>query len=136
MQAVAELADRDIVHRDLKPENIIIKGIDNSRRSADGKSIWAPNIEISPSQVYLTDFGFSLDLKKKSQLPVGLGTLSLSPEQAKLQAFAENAQNTKADVYCCGIVFYEMYFTLTQDIRDQPFQACPQGPTRPQGHLG
>jgi serine/threonine protein kinase len=107
MQAVTELAERDIVHRDLKPENIIIKGVDNTRRSPDGRNVWAPNLEISPSQVFLTDFGFSLDLKKKTQLPIG-GVLALSPEQAKLQAFSDNALNTKADVYCCGIIFYEM----------------------------
>lgn len=117
MQAVTELSERDIIHRDLKSENIIIKGIDNSRRSADGVGIWAPNIEISPNQVYLTDFGFSLDLKKKSQLQIGIGNPSLSPEQTKLQAFSDNAQSTKADVYCCGVVFYEMYFLLTQDLR-------------------
>lgn len=113
MQAVFELADKEVVHRDLKTENIIIKGIENTRRSADGKGVWTPNIEISPSQVYLTDFGFALDLKKKTQFQVGVGSLSLSPEQAKLQAYNENIQNTKADVYCCGMVFYEMYFIMT-----------------------
>lgn len=109
MQAAAELADRDIVHRDLKPENILIKGVDNTRRSNDGKSIWAPNIDITPSQVYVIDFGFGLDLKKKNTVAINSSSLTMSPEQAKLQAVADAAQNTKADMFCCGLIFYEMY---------------------------
>ncbi|NDZ83635.1 serine/threonine protein kinase, partial [Streptomyces sp. SID10853] len=90
------------VHRDMKPENILI--------GDDGR-------------VKVADFGLvrAVDTETNSTGAI-LGTVSyLAPEQIE-----QGAADTRADVYACGVVLYEMLTGAKPHSGDTPAQVLYQ----------
>jgi PAS domain S-box-containing protein len=88
--ALGALHERGIIHKDIKPANIMV----------DPKS----------SQVWLTGFGFALQLARTRQTPEPpetiAGTLAyMAPEQTGRM---NRSIDSRSDLYSLGVTFYEM----------------------------
>ena len=87
--AVAYLHENKVKHRDIKPENVLIKG----------------------SNIYLTDFGISLDWQALSRCTTtedaGKTFRYCAPEVAN-----GSQRNEKADIWSLGCVFFEICVVL------------------------
>ncbi|KAJ4377488.1 hypothetical protein N0V83_000313 [Neocucurbitaria cava] len=102
------LHDSKIRHRDIKPENILVKG----------------------SEVYLADFGVSLDwanlVRSTTTEDSAKSWIYCAPEVAKLQK-----RNSSADIWSLGCVFIEMLTVLkgftAHDLREK-FRAHSERP--------
>ena len=82
------LQDNNIFHRDLKPENILLS------ISEDG--------HITPK---LADFGLARLLRRPEEL---FHTFTGSPLYFAPEIWAQKGYTTKADIYSCGILLFEM----------------------------
>lgn len=114
-EALAHLHDRGIIHRDLKPDNIMFRG--------DG-SIGI--LDFGVAKLAFHDAGIT-------QMPSLLGTpYYMSPEQA-----AGGTIDSRTDLYCAGIIFYEMltgikpflgdnFFDVIEKHRHQPVPTLPR----------
>jgi serine/threonine protein kinase len=86
--------DEGVVHRDLKPDNVMI---------VEGKK--------GEPYVKLLDFGIA-KLKINGELYKGLtrpGVIMGTPEyMAPEQVFSADAVDARADIFSCGVIFFEM----------------------------
>lgn len=98
--AVEYLHNSKIRHRDIKPENILVKG----------------------SNVYLTDFGISLDWENLSR-----GTTTADSGKTRLYCAPEVAdhqsRNASSDIWSLGCVFLEMCTVLKGRTTDEMRQS-------------
>lgn len=98
--AIDYLHESKIRHRDIKPENILVKG----------------------SDVYLTDFGISLDWENLSRgtttADSGKTRLYCAPEVANYQV-----RNSSSDIWSLGCVFLEMCTVLKGRTTDEMRQS-------------
>lgn len=95
-RAIEELHGQSILHRDLKPENILFDGEYRAK---------------------LADFGFACKIKKGERRRTICGTREyFSPE-----IFTHQAQSLKLDVWCLGVLLYELCHSKT------PFSSVGKG---------
>ena len=116
LRALAHAHQQGVIHRDLKPANIMLKPAPRhptpsgpSQRSSAGRS--SPDGAAGEEVVKILDFGIAKltqDLtegeRPLTRAAMVFGTPSyMSPEQATAQD-----ADTRADLYSCGIILYEM----------------------------
>ena len=76
-------------------------------------------------RIYVIDLGFALDMSKQPLCKEGCGTVGyMAPENFKKEKDSKSQPiqlTFKADLYSIGVIFYEMYHSLTQGLRHQSF---------------
>lgn len=83
MEAVRYIHQKKTIHRDIKPENILLD------RNLDAK---------------LCDFGFSANVGDNIKRKTICGTTDYYPPEI----LSGNIQTEKVDIWCLGILFYEL----------------------------
>mmetsp|Transcript_18251 Transcript_18251/g.32762 ORF Transcript_18251/g.32762 Transcript_18251/m.32762 type:complete len:724 (-) Transcript_18251:631-2802(-) len=89
-EGLSYLHEKNIIHRDIKPENILLD---------------------KQGRIKLTDFGWSNYYNPESAVPrtTLCGTLEYLPPEM----VAETGHNTSADVWCLGVLLFEMLVGYT-----------------------
>jgi serine/threonine protein kinase len=99
--AAKSFEDYGVIHRDLKPDNLIIKCPESDKA-----------LRLEDCQIMVIDWGFAVDLSRKSFAKEGCGTIGyMAPENFNKEKDSKvlNAEITaKVDVYSLGVIFYEL----------------------------
>jgi non-specific serine/threonine protein kinase len=87
-EGLAAIHDKNVLHRDLKPSNIMLDASGNVR---------------------ITDFGIAASLDRLDEKDIRAGSPAyMAPEQ-----FAGGEISTRTDIYCLGLVLYELFTGTT-----------------------
>ncbi|HEY5228561.1 MAG TPA: serine/threonine-protein kinase [Opitutaceae bacterium] len=101
--ALRHMHGRGFIHRDLKPDNVMV--------CRDGR-------------LCLMDFGLAAEIDEGRGFLAGLAPLFGTPEYMAPEQVANKRNDERTDVYCVGVILYEMLTGQLPFVAEDPWEAA------------
>jgi serine/threonine protein kinase len=102
-EALSHMHARGFIHRDLKPDNVMI--------CRDGR-------------LCVMDFGLAAEIDEGRGFLAGLTPLFGTPEYMAPEQVANNRNDERTDIYCVGVILYEMLTGQLPFVAEDPWEAA------------